>query len=141
MTVPIRPHHLLCMLTYLGKGYTPDFVSNYSRIIKRLNAGEEVELINGPDEICLPMLSEHDCHCHNESVQERDVVALLEIGKALDSNLKVGERFVVSEEMLSALRTAFTAGKIRTACEGCEWQDLCTGIAQNKFSGCRLASR
>jgi uncharacterized protein len=141
MTVSIRPHHLLCLLTYLGKGYTQEFVSNYNGIVVRLNAGEEIEIISGPDEICQPMLSELDCHCHNESVRDRDLIALSEIGMALGVTYNTDDRFVVSRQMLSALRTAFAAGTIRTACDGCEWHDLCTGIAKNDFSGCRLACR
>ncbi|MBO6860924.1 MAG: DUF1284 domain-containing protein, partial [Roseibium sp.] len=75
MTVSIRPHHLLCMLTYLGKGYTPAFVENYSTIVQRLNEGEPIELVEGPDTLCQPMLDEPGCHCRNESVRNRDRTA------------------------------------------------------------------
>lgn len=129
------------MLTFLGKGYTPEFVVNYGRIVGRLNAGEDIEIVAGPDEICLPMLAEQNCHCHNDSVLERDRISADEIGKLLGMRLKDGDRFVLTKAMLAELRSAFALGTIRTACEGCEWHDLCSEIAQNKFSGCRLACR
>ena len=75
MTVSLRPHHLLCMLTYLGNGYTADFVGNYNRIVKRLNKGEPIRLVGGPDDICQPMLRQASCHCPGSSrfAQDRSV--------------------------------------------------------------------
>ncbi|MCK7611539.1 DUF1284 domain-containing protein [Roseibium sediminicola] len=139
MTVSIRAHHLLCILTYLGKGYTPSFVANYDRIIKRLNAGEDLWLIDGPDEICQPMLSEAGCHCHNDSVRQRDAQAAEAIGAALGKLLASGGALRLDRDSVMRLRQAFTSGEIQTACAGCEWQDMCSRIAKNKFRGCHLA--
>ncbi|MDN3719248.1 DUF1284 domain-containing protein [Roseibium salinum] len=128
------------MLTYLGKGYTAEFVSGYDKIIERLNAREPIELVDGPDDICQPLLCEPDCHCHNDSVRERDRLAAAEIGKVLGRGLEPGERISLSARQVAALRTAFATGAIRSGCAGCEWQDLCSGIARNAFRGCRLAT-
>jgi hypothetical protein len=62
MTVRLRGHHLLCLLTFVGKGYTPAFTANYRRIVARLNEGAAVELVDGPDDICAPMLAEAEHH-------------------------------------------------------------------------------
>ncbi|OWU61413.1 2Fe-2S ferredoxin, partial [Staphylococcus aureus] len=40
MTIRLRGHHLLCMLTYVGKGYSPAFVENYDAMAGRLGRGE-----------------------------------------------------------------------------------------------------
>ena len=32
MTIKLRAHHLLCLLTYVGKGYSPAFTANYDRV-------------------------------------------------------------------------------------------------------------
>ena len=45
MTVRLRAHHLLCMLTYVGKGYTAAFTANYDRIVERLNAAGRRETL------------------------------------------------------------------------------------------------
>jgi hypothetical protein len=139
MSVSIRPHHLLCMLTYLGKGYTPAFVDNYSAIVQRLNDGEPVELVDGPDDLCQPMLNEPGCQCRNESVRHRDRTATADIAQALGRQLESGKSFVLDRQVLSLLREAFAMGTIRKACEGCEWQILCSKIARNEFRGCHLA--
>ncbi len=79
MTVRLRGHHLLCMLTYIGKGYSPAFVDNYDTIAERLSGGEDIEIIDGPDDICQPLLCTGDCHCFNESVVVRDRLALMRL--------------------------------------------------------------
>jgi len=139
MTVSLRAHHLLCLTTFLGKGYTPAFVANYNRIVRRLNAGEPVRLVSGPDDLCRPMLAEPSCHCRNESVRLRDERAAADVGKVLGIDLEAAENLILNAGRLFDLRRAFASGSIRTACSGCEWHALCTEIAQNGFRGCRLA--
>ncbi len=138
MTVSIRPHHLLCMLTYLGKGYTPAFVENYSTIVQRLNEGEPIELVEGPDTLCQPMLDEPGCHCRNESVRNRDRTAAADIALVLGRPLEKGNSIILDRKTLSFLRDAFSNGSIRKACQGCEWQNMCSAIARNEFRGCHL---
>ncbi len=41
MTVRLRPYHLLCLQTYVGKGYTAEFVENCDRIAVRLPFGRQ----------------------------------------------------------------------------------------------------
>ncbi|MHA7772698.1 DUF1284 domain-containing protein [Roseibium sp. M-1] len=139
MTVTLRAHHLLCLMTYLGKGYTPAFVANYSRIVRRLNDGESVRLVRGPDDLCQPMLTEPACHCHNESVRLRDAQAAADVGTVLGVDLDTVEDVRLDADSVKQLRNAFAAGSVRTACTGCEWHALCSEVAQNGFRGCRLA--
>lgn len=138
MTISIRPHHLLCMLTYLGKGYTPQFVVNYDKIVERINSGEAINIVNGPDDICKPMLPEADCHCHNENVLGRDAHALSQIVPVIGEDVRAGHILHLSPERISKLRSRFRKGTLRAACSGCQWQEFCTSIAENNFRHCRL---
>ncbi|WP_150526685.1 DUF1284 domain-containing protein [Roseibium sediminis] len=137
MTLRLRPHHLLCVLTYLGKGYTPAFVANYERIVARLNDGETIEIVEGPDDICAPMLKEQDHHCHNDSVKLRDRQALDAVITELGLGRDVRIIRLVSEDV-AQLRQAFSNGALRAACQACEWSELCSGIARKNFRGCRF---
>lgn len=134
--VRLRGHHLLCLLTYVGHGYTPDFTANYDRLLARLNAGAPAELVEGPDDLCAPMLG---CghHCRNESVAARDAAARAALAPLL-GGLMPGARFHLDAERLAGLRAAFAAGTIRAACTGCEWAGLCTTIADGGFRRVRL---
>jgi hypothetical protein len=139
LTIKLRAHHLLCMLTYIGRGYTPAFTANYDIIIERLGAGEAIELIDGPDDICGPLLTEAEPHCHRDSVLERDRLARLSITELLQTDLT--RSFKLDEQVLAGLRAAFSTGHIRPACSGCEWVELCDSVAQSGYSGVRLTAR
>jgi len=138
MIIRLRAHHLLCMLTFAGKGYTPAFVTGYKAIVDQLNAGAALDLVTGPDDICAPMLDEPSCHCHNDSVRDRDQQAARDIGLLLSGvPLEAGPLTLNASDFLR-LRSAFQDGTLRAACTGCEWHELCTHTAQNEFRGCRL---
>mgnify|MGYP001809874635 CR=1 FL=1 len=139
MTVRLRAHHLLCLLTFVGRGYTPAFTAHYRRIVARLNAGEAVELVEGPDDICAPMLDEPEHHCRNASVAVRDAQARAGIAGLLGCPLEIGRAIAITPVRVEQLRRAFAEGTIRAACAGCQWSDFCTQIAAQGFGGARLA--
>ncbi|MDB5531447.1 MAG: 2Fe-2S ferredoxin [Devosia sp.] len=140
MTVRLRPHHLLCLLTYVGKGYTPAFVVNYDRIAKRLSAGEAIEIVAGPDDVCAPLLCEPEQHCWNDSVTERDRLAARDVGELLrrEEPIAAGTRLVLDEDAIVQMRQGFATGAIRQACAGCEWSEFCTAIAAGSFEDVRV---
>lgn len=131
MTVHLRTHHLLCLLTYVGQGYTPGFASNMDAFVTRLNAGEDAVLVEGPDDICAPMLACEN-HCHDERIRARDILAQASITSTL------GNLDHLDGAILASLRDAFAAGTIREACRDCSWDDLCTTTAANGYAGVRL---
>ncbi|KPF46811.1 DUF1284 domain-containing protein [Rhizobium sp. AAP43] len=139
MTIRLRPHHLLCMLTYVGKGYSPTFVENYERIAARLSAGEEIELIEGPDDICAPLNADPEAHCHGASVTARDAQAQASVARLLGGPLGPGARITPSATLLAHLRNTFATGEIRSACSGCEWSGLCDTVAEEGYLGVRVA--
>jgi uncharacterized protein len=138
MTVRLRPHHLLCMLTYVGKGYSPAFVENYEAIAARLSAGEEIELVAGPDDICAPLTADPEAHCHGTSVVQRDREASAAIARLIGRPLNLGARITPSPALLARLRKTFATGEIRTACSGCEWSGLCDSVADGGYIGVRV---
>lgn len=139
MTIRLRAHHLLCMLTYVGKGYSPAFVDNYEAIAARLSAGEEIEIVDGPDDICAPLLCGAQPHCLGESVAERDRKAAGAVAMLLAMPVAIGAVIRPNALLLGRLRRAFAAGSIRTACTGCEWSGLCDTVSDGGYAGVRIA--
>ncbi len=137
MTVRLRAHHLLCLLTYRGVGYSPAFVDNFDEICRRLTAGEDVSLVEGPDDICAPLCAAEgaDCHCLGASVTGRDGLARA----ALADDLPTDGILVLTPARIADWRRRFADGQIRAACAGCQWFDLCSDVAQSGFVGVRLA--
>lgn len=140
MTVRLRPHHLLCMLTFIGKGYTPDFVENYLKIARRLSAGEAIEIIEGPDDLCQPLTHAPDAHCFGESVIARDALAARAVSDLLQQPITLGTVIVPDAALLERLRLAFAEGSVRKACSGCEWSGLCDGVANGGYVGVKILS-
>ncbi len=134
MTVRLRPHHLLCLLTYAGKGYTPAFTANFDAITARLQAGEDIVVAEGPDDICQPWLGEPEAHCRRDSVTARDEQAAADLSVLLSE--PVAALTVLPD--LATLRAAFSSGGTRAACRGCEWFGLCSDIAAGGFRNVRL---
>ena len=138
MTVRLRAHHLLCMLTYVGEGYSKAFTANYDRIVARLTRGEDILLVAGPDDVCAPLLGDAEPHCHRESVVERDRLAALAASQLLGLEVAPGIGLTLSPAQIAQMRQAFRAGTSRAACADCEWSALCTRIAATGYPGARL---
>lgn len=138
MTVRLRSHHLLCLLTYVGKGYSAAFTANYDEIAERLGRGEDILIVTGPDDICAPLLGEPEPHCLRESTAERDRLAARDVGDLLARRIQAGTRLKLDAAILAALRKAFSGGRTRLACQGCEWAGLCTTVATSGYRDTRL---
>ncbi|MCR4269125.1 DUF1284 domain-containing protein [Nitratireductor sp. ZSWI3] len=138
MTIRLRAHHLLCMLTYAGRGYSPAFTANYDRLAARIAAGEDLLLVQGPDDICRPLLAGQAPHCLRRGPAERDAAAATALARLLDRPIAPGIRLVPDDALLERLRAAFAKGSTRKACLGCEWSDFCSSIARDGFRAAAL---
>lgn len=134
MTIRLRAHHLLCLLTYAGKGYSPAFTAGFTAIATRIAAGEAVVMTDGPDDVCAPMLDDPACHCRGNSVVRRDAQAARDVAALLGRPVAPGQRLVLDRAVLDRMRRAFAQGGIRSACAGCDWADLCRDIAADGFA-------
>ncbi len=133
-TVRLRGHHLLCLLTYKGLGYSPEFVAGMTATAARLVAGATAEIVEGADDICEPLCrTEEHPHCHEATVPERDRRALSLVSNLLDRPLKPGDRLVLDEPLRARLRSAYRDGAFEAACALCEWQLLCRDIAAGGY--------
>jgi hypothetical protein len=138
VTVRLRPHHLLCILTYVGKGYGPAFIANYDAVAKRISGGEDILLVAGPDDICAPLLHGAAPHCHRESVRARDAKAAKAVARMLGRPVRTGDPLSLGAPTLARLRAAFAGGRFREACADCSWSPLCTTIARGDYAGVRV---
>jgi uncharacterized protein len=140
MPVRLRGHHFLCMLTYRGLGYSPEFTANMTSKIALIKTGAPVILVEGPDDICAGMskacmnATGHDCRMAD--IMAMDVTARGSIEAVLKRDIQISAKVTPAE--LNLLRTAFTGGMIRQACGGCSWFELCNQIAVEQFSGTHL---
>ncbi|KAA1195438.1 DUF1284 domain-containing protein [Photorhabdus heterorhabditis] len=133
MTISLRGHHLLCILTYAGNGYSPSFIENYNKIIPRIR-DEDILIVAGPDDICMPLLGEDAPHCLGESVIIRDSHALEAVSTLMGWPVEIGHILRLDSAYFRQARWAFRRGIVRAACVGCEWEQLCTRIAVDDYA-------
>ncbi|GHB21035.1 DUF1284 domain-containing protein [Salinicola rhizosphaerae] len=144
MTIKLRAHHLLCLLTYVGKGYSEAFIANYDAIAERLSHGEPIRLVEGPDDICAPLLSSDNGeapHCLRASIDSRDAAARQALERLLVRPLSRGETLSLDAKLLTQLRRAFANGETRRACRACQWESLCSSVAADGYVETRVNDR
>lgn len=134
MTVRLRGHHLLCLLTYAGKGYSPAFTAGFDQIAARIAGGEAIQIADGPDDVCTPMLDDPTAHCGNTSVTLRDAASLRDVGHLMGRTLRTGDRMMLDRATIARMRAAFHQGQIRNACARCDWSGLCSDIAADGYA-------
>ena len=135
MTVRLRGHHLLCLLTYAGKGYSPAFTAGFTHIADRIADGEPIQIVDGPDDVCAPLLDDPTAHCLNSSVILRDATSARDVGALLGRAIQTGDRLVLDAGTIAQMRAAFRQGLIRDACARCDWSALCSDIAATGYAG------
>lgn len=138
MIVRLRAHHLLCILTYRGNGYSPAFVRSMSRVVARLSRGARVGLVAGPDDICRGLHGGRARHCVRPSARRRDRLAAADLrraGEAVRRGRSIGR---LGDRRLAAWRAGFADGRTRRACAACPWASLCDTTAEAGFAGAFL---
>ncbi|MCA0369885.1 MAG: DUF1284 domain-containing protein [Proteobacteria bacterium] len=118
--VVFRPHHFLCALGFSGKGYSPSFVRNFAKIVKRLRSkdGDHVTITvtSITDDVCAPcpLRREHLC-------TQQEKIARLDARHAQALGWQEGNTYTWEEakERLKRLSDA----DFHTICDGCSWKD------------------
>ena len=121
-TIKLRGHHLICLHFFHGEGYSSEFVTNLSDLIKRAIAGEEIVIDSGPDHVCemCPYLRGGACSYDkgaDDEIREMDKTALTLL------QVKTGSR-VKWSDMKGIIPNIFNRWS-RTYCGMCDWKNAC----------------
>jgi uncharacterized protein len=123
--IPLRAHHLLCLLGFQGIGYTADFIKNFHKV-KRLveqNPDLDIEIVDTCDVVCLQCPNAQGLNCYkgglseNRNVREMDRRVMERLG------LKAGDR-LKARKLFALVREKIKPGDLQDICCGCEWQSL-----------------
>ena len=133
--IRLRPHHLLCIRGFRGKGYSEAFVRNMREVIGRLNedAGQTVEMVSGADDICrcCPHLTDEGICDQNEKVSAYDRrtsevfdLYAIQAGDARRSDKNKYGRCGYAE-LQGKIGVLFDSDRLEAVCGGCRWAGLC----------------
>ncbi len=113
----LRPHHVLCMNFYEGKGYDGAFTENAGAVLRRLRAGEPFTVTPGPDALCAacPNLTQGLCRWQKKVLRyDERAAALLQLKE-------------YGEYTFNAFPRPLAAALLPEVCADCEWYALCAG--------------
>jgi hypothetical protein len=120
--VRLRGHHLICLHFFLGEGYKPEFIENLKEVLKRAEAGEEIEIPAGADDICreCPYLKDTICLYDKnaeDEIREMDRTATALLG--LENKEKV--KWMDIKKKIPGVFKKWA----KRYCEECDWRRVC----------------
>ncbi len=121
--VLLRGHNLLCIQGFVGKGYSPEFVANMTRVIGALGPDTPVTVSATPDVLCAacPNLADSGCALHGEgseagiASQDRDVMGRL--GIAEGETIEWGA-------IVTRIAASIVPDDLDSICGSCPWLPL-----------------
>lgn len=120
----LRAHHLMCVTTYQGKGYSPEFVANMNRVWHALRSGEQpvVAVHAQADPLCMSCPNLQDASvptsCQfQRSIEARDRRLIQAMGWVEGQTVELAP---VMEQIL-----ANHAELLGHVCQGCDWMAIC----------------
>ncbi len=127
----LRPHHLLCIQNYRGRGYSAGFHEKMSAVISKLKSsdGAAVKLIDGADDLCMACPHLQDGSCESESPDCFDRLVCARTGAAPGDTFiwKLPlNRFDDSPDGFQV--PAMSRELLEECCPGCSWLELCMKI-------------
>ena len=130
----LRPHHLLCLQTFTGRGYSEEFVRHMTLVRDQLirEPLTPVELVSGVDDLCAHCPNNVDGQCTSDnpalfdSKVSRKLYSTGIISPDAASKDHPGKRPVLTG-IPDALE--ISSSVLEECCPGCEWKELCLSIA------------
>lgn len=117
----LRPHHLMCIQSYIGKGYSEEFVKNMDVVVGSLieNVDQTIRLVEGNDHICN--------HCphniHGVKCESDDKVITMD--KKVLKYLEITPGEYTYSYLLNRLKEKLNEEAFKDICGDCEWYNLC----------------
>lgn len=129
----LRPHHLLCTQTFLGKGYSEEFVENMTRItnILRTEKSQEIELMFSCDSLCA---------CCPNKVIDNNIILCKSNDKVIEYDKNIADYFQLKQgkhnyhHLLSFIIDSMNPDLFKLFCQSCEWFEDCSNVLSAFFS-------
>lgn len=131
-----RPHHFLCTVGFMGKGYSNAFVANYQRLadeLRRAPGGDRraIQVAAQTDSICGPCPNRAGTLCQTQEKIDR-----LDAAHAAVLQIRPGDTLTWGEAKRRIV-ARFTDEAFEKACAPCAWKPL--GICHDALRKLRAA--
>ena len=120
----LRPHHMICLQHYAGRGYDDAFAAHMDGIARRLGAGGIlVELTDGDDDVCAKCPNLVGGLCLSQEKVDRLDARWLEA-----SGLRIGNRLSWEEVCRVTAPLLASPALFRRICGECVWFSFCARL-------------
>lgn len=128
----LRPHHLLCIQKYTGKGYDRPFAANMEELLRQLTAQPDtaIQLTEGRDDVCAACPNMVDGKC---SSQEK--VTRMDRGVLGACGFAYGQVDSWRALAASVENRIFQTEQFNEICGPCQWFELCRGTRKGWIYG------
>jgi hypothetical protein len=125
--ITIRPHHVLCINGFVGKGYDKAFVANMQNIVKGImDDGMKMKIVFSTDDICSKCPYKQDENsCRSQKKVENFDMRTVEI-------LGLYEKHYTYADIREMIKRYLTAEKLEYICKECSWLE--SGICKEKMN-------
>lgn len=147
-TICLRPHHLLCLQTFVGHGYSPEFTAHMTIVQKQLTTDPltPITLVNGPDDLCghcpncvdgsctspKPAVFDHlvaqKLHLKEEHVTEKSTLVHSIAASDSSTSAAASDSPISINGIPSSLR--MSEQLLAECCPECEWKELCVEVCR-----------
>lgn len=118
--VVLRPHHLLCIKFFVGRGYSEEFTANMYKTIADLNESDSVKIAFSADVLCAA--------CPNflgKTCKTQEKVCRYDKKTAELLQLDDGKTYSYKELKARLEEKIFSQNKFDDVCRDCEWANIC----------------
>jgi hypothetical protein len=123
--IPLRAHHLLCLLGFQGIGYTAGFIRNFHKVKRLVEQHPDlvVEVVDSCDVICVACPNMQDGKCFKTGLKYNEKVKCID-GRVMERlGIRPGDRFK-ARELYALVKEKIRPGDIKDICQGCDWLNL-----------------
>ena len=129
VNITLRTHHIICMQSFIGKGYSKEFTENFSHILRYLKQNNNqkcIRLVSCCDDICkyCPNRTNNN-QCKNELF-----IKHLDNSYKLICNFSYIKQYSL-DEINTIINNNLTINKFNTICNKCQWFGICSKLIKN----------
>jgi hypothetical protein len=117
--IRLRGHHLLCLLSFSGEGYSPEFTRRFGVLAEAYREGKVgVQVLAAPDDACAACPFLGDAGCRSPADGPEAGVAALDQAVLDALGIEVGIH--EAEDLLRRVAT-LSGSELHRLCRACSW--------------------
>ena len=136
LSIRLRPHHLLCLQTFVGHGYSPDFTKHMTYVKSLLTADPNtaITLVAGPDDLCGHCPNCVDGSCTSPKPALFDHLVAQKLNTTEDTEDAAPKHTDASDSPLTLHGIPsilhMSEQLLAECCPYCEWKELCVDVCR-----------